>query len=182
MRPIRIKKSKDVELFGRINGDICNVPKYLIPRVRLQVKLTDASSNFYVKNKDAESKFVFKFVDARLYVKRFRPKPTLSFAHNATLANGTLARYNNSMLTLETFPFSASSQSLSKNNAVLGLITKHLLFTMVKDTDYLGLVSTNPYQFRHFDLSYFSLNVNGKYIPTKVLSTNLGHKKTSVSF
>jgi len=48
---------------------------------------------------------------------------------------------------------------------------------MVKNTDFLGSMNTNPYYFRHYDLSYF---LNGKQIPTEGLVLNNGHEKTSV--
>ena len=51
---------------------------------------------------------------------------------------------------------------------------------MVKDTDFLGSMNTNPFYFRHYNLSYFALKVNGKQIPTEGLALNMGHEKTSV--
>jgi len=57
---------------------------------------------------------------------------------------------------------------------------KHLLFTMLKNTDFLGSINTNPYFFRHYDLSYFALNINGKQVPTEGLALNMGHESTSV--
>jgi len=51
---------------------------------------------------------------------------------------------------------------------------------MVKKTAFLGSVMTNPYLFSHYDLNSFALNVNGKQIPTEVLSLGMDHEKTSV--
>ena len=51
---------------------------------------------------------------------------------------------------------------------------------MVKNADFLGSVTTNPYNFRHYDLSSFALNVNGKQIPAEGLSLGMDHEKTSV--
>ena len=51
---------------------------------------------------------------------------------------------------------------------------------MVKNTEFLGSVTTNPYHFRHYDLSSFALNVNGRQVPTKGLSLIMDHEKTSV--
>jgi len=51
---------------------------------------------------------------------------------------------------------------------------------MVKNTKFLGSVTTNPYNFRHYDLSSFALKVNGKLIPTEGLSLGIDHEKTSV--
>jgi hypothetical protein len=53
-------------------------------------------------------------------------------------------------------------------------------FTMVKNADYLGSVTTNPYHFRHYDINYFALNVNGKQIPAEGLALGMDHEKTSV--
>jgi len=41
-------------------------------------------------------------------------------------------------------------------------------------------VTTNPYHFRHYDLSSFALNVNGKQIPTEGTSLGMDHEKKSV--
>jgi len=51
---------------------------------------------------------------------------------------------------------------------------------MVKNTDFLGSLDTNPYNFRHYDLSNFTLFVNGKQIPNEGLSLDMDHEKTSV--
>jgi len=55
----KIKKSKEVPLYGRIHSAICNVPLHLIPGVRMQIRLTKAKPSFYLMNKDAETKTVF---------------------------------------------------------------------------------------------------------------------------
>jgi len=116
-------------------------------------------------NKDAESKSVFQFLDAKLWLKRVRPNPTIPLAHNAVLRKGGVARYNMTSVELKTFTFSSGSQSLSIDNAVLGPIPKRLSFTMIKNKDFLASIDTNPYFFRHCDLQSFALYVNGKQIP-----------------
>jgi len=128
-------------------------------------------------NKDAESKDVFKFLFARLFVKGVRPNPRLPLAHKAIPAKDALSRYNITRFAFKTFIFSAESKSLSIDNAVLGPIPKRLLFTMVKNADYLGSVRTNPLQFRYYHLSYIARNVNGKKIHPEGLSLNMGHEK-----
>jgi len=70
----RISASREVQLFGRLNSDICNVPLYLLPGVRLQISLTKAPPSFTLMNKSVHSKNVFKFLDAQLLVSRVTPK------------------------------------------------------------------------------------------------------------
>jgi len=130
-----IKQSKEVQLYGRIHSDICNVPLYLIPGVRMQIELTKAKPSFYQMKKNAETKTVFKFLDAQLLVNRVRPSPSLLLAHNIALERGALARYNLTRVELKSFTFSSGAQSLSIDNAVLVPIPNRLLFTMVKNTE-----------------------------------------------
>jgi len=59
-------------------------------------------------------------------------------------------------------------------------IPKRLLFTIIKNTDFNGSVDTNPYKFRHYDISEFSLYVNGTRVPSDGLSLDMDHEKTSV--
>jgi len=123
---------------------------------------------------------VFKFLDAQLLINRVRPSPSLLLAHNSALGKGALARYNLTRVELKSFTFYSGAQSLSIEYAVLGTIPKRLLFTMVKNTEFPGSVTNNPYHFRHYDLSSFALNVNGRQVPTEGLSLGMDHEKTSV--
>ena len=176
----RMKQSKEIQLYGRLHSDICNVSRFLLPGVQLYIRLTKAKPTFYLMNKDVKSETVFKFLDAQLLVNRVRANSDILTAHNIALRQGPVALYNMTRVELKTFTFSSGSQSLSIDNAVLGPIPRRLLFTMVKNSNYRGSVTTNPYRFHHYDHSYFALNVNGKQIPAEGLQLGMDHEKTSV--
>jgi hypothetical protein len=82
------KHSKVIQMVGSIHSDICNVPALLLPGVRVQVKLTKVKPEFYVMNKDSDSKVTFKFLDAQLLVKRVKSNPAIPAAHNKALMQG----------------------------------------------------------------------------------------------
>ena len=96
------------------------------------IKLTKAKTEFHLLGSKENGKVYFKVLEALLYVKRIRPSSSILTAHNALLA-GYPIRYNLTRIELKTFTFSAGSQSLSINNAVLGRLPKRLIFTMVKN-------------------------------------------------
>ena len=54
-------------------------------------------------NATADSKTTFKFLNAKLFVKRIRPHPDLLSAQNETLKGGAIARYNLTRVELMTF-------------------------------------------------------------------------------
>lgn len=176
----RCKQSKELQLYGRLHSDLCNLPTYLLPGVRLQIKLTKAKTPFYLMHTDAAHTTGFKFLDATLYVNRVRVNPSLQMALNETLNKGAPAKYHLTRVELKSFTFSQGAQSLSIDNAVIGNLPKRIAFTMLKNTDFLGTLDSNPYNFRHYDLNYFSLFVNGKQYPNEGLSMDMGHEKTSV--
>ena len=176
----KIKHSKDVQLYGRLHSDLCNVPKFLLLGVNLQIKLTKARSSFFLMNATAYSKTTFKFTDAKLIVKRVRPHPELLSAHNDTPKDGAIARYNLTLVELISFTFAPGSNSLSIDNLVLGHIPKCILFTSIKNTDFLGCMAINPFHFRHYVLDSIVLYLNGKQITSEGLSLGMDHEKTSV--
>jgi hypothetical protein len=166
------KQSKEIEMYGRIHSDICNVPKFLLPDIKLHIKFTKAKPSFYLMNHAADSKTVFKFLDAKLFVKRIRPNPRIHLAHEETLKTD-LARYNLTRVELKTFTFSSRPQSLSIDQAINGRIPKRLLFAMIDNRVFLGTVDTNPYNCQHFVLRTFNLIVNGRHkVDTRFLFFN----------
>jgi hypothetical protein len=172
----KIKPSKDVELYGRIHSDICNVAQYLIPGVGLQIKFTQAHQNLFLINNDAASKTVFKFPDAKLLVNRIRPSPAQLIAHNTGLRQGCVAHCNITRVEVKIFTSASGKQSLSIDNAVLGLHPKRILITMLRKKDVLGYVDSNPYNFPHYNLNNFAMYVNGRSLTRA--SPNFGDKKT----
>jgi len=52
----RLSASRDVQLFGRLHTDSCKVPLFMLPGVKLQIKLTKARPRFYLMKKADDSK------------------------------------------------------------------------------------------------------------------------------
>jgi len=96
-------------------------------------------------------------------VRRIRTSPKISVAHSEALSKGCIARYNVRRVELKTFTFAGGPQAVSINT-VLGMFPKRLVFTMVKNTDFLGSRDSNPYNFRHYDLNNFTMYLNGRFL------------------
>jgi hypothetical protein len=60
------------------------------------------------------------------------------------------------------------------------MLPKRLIFTTVNNADFLGSRNSNPYNLCHYDLTNFTMYVNGRQIPSESLSLNMGFEKTSV--
>ena len=51
---------------------------------------------------------------------------------------------------------------------------------MSRNADFISPLDTNPYKFRHYDISDFSLFMKGKRVPSEGISLDMDHEKTSV--
>ena len=154
-------------MYGRLHADICNVPKRLVNGVKMQIKLTKSKPAFYLLSNKEDSKVYFKVLEALLYVKRIRPSAGIITAHNEALLSGHPVRYDLTRIELKTFTFAAGTQSLSLDNAVLVRLLKRLIITRVKNTDFLGSMSSNPFNFRHYDLTHIAMYITGNEVPQK---------------
>jgi hypothetical protein len=77
-------------MVGILHSDICNVATHLLPGFRVQVKLTKARREFYLMNKNSDSKVAFEFLDAQVLVKRVKANPVILVAHNKAFHAGEL--------------------------------------------------------------------------------------------
>ena len=66
-----------------------------------------------------------------------KPSPTLQLAHAKALVKVN-ARYDMIRVALKTFTFEAVMKCVSMDNAVLGILPKPLLFTMLRNVDFTG--------------------------------------------
>ena len=76
---------------------------FILPSVKLRTKLTKVRVIFYLMNKTAESKTIFKFLYAYLLVRSVYPNPAILSVQTMALSNRVLARYNITRVDLETF-------------------------------------------------------------------------------
>ena len=56
-------------MYGRILSDICNVPLYLLPGVKIRIKLRKTRTAFFFTSNKADSKVTFKIRESKLFVK-----------------------------------------------------------------------------------------------------------------
>ena len=103
-------------------------------------------------NPAADSTTTFKFLDAKVYVRRIRVHPSILLAHDDILKTA-VAYYDLTSVTLKIFAFSSGAISLSIDQAVSGHVPKRLLFSMVDNSDVLG-ANNKPLQISGFRYPY----------------------------
>jgi hypothetical protein len=119
--------------------------------------------------------------EASLFVRKAKLSPAVQMAHIKALERGT-AKYP--IRRVETKVFSVPKGNLSANqeNLFLGQLPKRIVIGMVDNAAYNGDIGKNPYHFRHYNLNFLALYMDGQQIPAKPLQPNFEENKWARSY
>lgn len=158
--------SRVVELVSRLNCDLFNQPKLMIPHVEIDIELTPNSDNFLVHAPgvlDAD-RYVVEIVDCRLMVKALEIMDSLSLEFNQKL-DKTPATYNVRKSVIKPIFISAGRFEF---NGLLDAETvpRRVTLALVGNDAFNGRLSLSPFKFKPFNLREISIHTMGKQVPT----------------
>jgi hypothetical protein len=157
--------SKQIDLIGRLHGDIFNQEKFLLNGVDLRIKLVRSRDNFVLMSASAGK---LKIVDATLLIRRVKINPTVLLSISKVLEN-TPAKYPITRTEIKVLTLPAGIQSKSLDNIFLGQQPKRIVVGFVTNKAFNGHYGSNPFNFEHFNMNFFALYADGVQIPSKPL-------------
>lgn len=171
-----VKNSSIVELYGKLHADMLNQPLLLLNNVNLRISLTLNKPEFYFITSHDNDESRIKILEAALYVKHCTINPNVLVAHHKTLER-TNAKYHYKRCEVKSFTV-GKSNSINLDNIVIGQLPTSLIFLMIDNDAYTGTKLKNPYEFKHNDLTSYSLYVNGTPVPNETIITDFssGHQ------
>ncbi|KAM9795148.1 uncharacterized protein F54H12.2-like [Neosynchiropus ocellatus] len=158
-------RSREVELFGPLHGDIFFCERLLLNSVDLRIKLTRANDAFCLMGAE-DSTFRLKITGASLFVKKVTVSPAVRLGHAAALLKGN-ALYPLSRVTVKTYSIPERSRICNQENLFLGNIPKYVVLGMVHHDAFTGKRDLSPFNFYHHDVEYLALCQDGRQIPAK---------------
>jgi len=174
-RSVRQKLSaegKTVDLYGRLHADIFHQHRYLLNGVNMKLRLIPSKSTFnLIAHSDDANPIAPRslITHASLFVRKVRLNPALELAHEKALQQGT-AKYPIKRVNLKTFSISQGSLGCVKDNLYLGQLPTRLIVGLVDSTAFNGSYSKNPFNFKTQNITYMSLHVQGRQIPSTPLT------------
>ncbi|GFR17706.1 uncharacterized protein F54H12.2 [Trichonephila clavata] len=158
------KDSKLIDMIGPLHFDLGNQSKCLINSVNFRVKLERNKDSFALMS--ATQDFKILILHASLFVRKVKVAPSILIAHEVALSKGVIK-----MLIRRTevkyFSLSSGMQSVTIPNAFIGQLPTRLIIGMVSNTAFNGDFSKNPFNFKHYDLSYLCILCGNRMIPSK---------------
>ncbi|XP_066486683.1 uncharacterized protein F54H12.2-like [Tiliqua scincoides] len=159
-------ESRKIELLGYLHADLFFQEKLLLNGVDVKIKLTWSKDRFCLMTDDANVCYKLKILVAALFVKKVRVAPGLRLEHAEALLT-TTTKYPVDHVSMKVFSLPAGSLVSNQENLFLGQLLKMVVIGLVDNDTFRGTFSKNPFNFKHYDISFFAIYLSGYQILAK---------------
>ena len=171
-------KSGTAQLIGKLHSDVFFQNKYLLNGVDMKIKLIRNSNKLVLMAKD-DSDFKLKITHTSFYVRKVKVNDGIQLKHIEKMEKSLKsALYPIRRVTMKSFNVAMGSLSCNEENLFNGILPKRLVIGMVDSESFEGKYSLNPFNFKHKNLKYCSLLVDGKMLPQKPLISDFKNNQT----
>lgn len=110
--------------------------------------------------------YKINIVAASLFVKKVSVSPAIRLGHAQALLTAT-AKYPVDTVYLKTFSIPTGTRVSNQENLFLGTLRKSIVIGMVDNDSFTGAYNKNPFAFKHYDLEFLAVYVDGQQFPAK---------------
>ncbi|GBM31293.1 Uncharacterized protein F54H12.2 [Araneus ventricosus] len=175
-----IEKSKVLDLIGNLHCDIFYQDRLLLNLVDLKVKLIRSKPEFCLIA-PATANFSVIIEHASLFVRKVKVSPGVLLGHAKALQS-TPAKYPIDRVLSKMYSISKGSFSFSQDNVFLGQMPKRLIITCVDNDAFNGTYNSNPFHFKHNNLNFLGVYVDGNPISSKPLEPDYSNGQSIRAF
>lgn len=167
--------SSSVEMIGRLHLDAFNQPKLLLNGVDMRIRLNRSKNTFHLQYDPADGGFETQISKATLYIRKVKLNPKVQMAHIKALEKGT-AKYPLRRVETKTFSVPAGNLQATQPNLFLGQRPKRLVIGLVDNDAFNGVPGKSPFNFKHYDMNYLAVYVDGTQVPTRPYTPDFNQK------
>lgn len=164
-----LNANKSIDLIGHIHSEMFNQDRLLLNGVEVGIKFVKSKDGFAIMDPTGAYKIAIN--DSALYVRRVKVYPNILLEHSKLLSSMS-AKYPVTRVQVKNVVLHSGILSETIDNIFMGTVPRRIICGFVKNQAYNGTRSTNPFNFEHFNLNYFSLSVDGVQIPSRHLQPN----------
>ncbi|GFW12716.1 uncharacterized protein F54H12.2 [Trichonephila clavipes] len=157
-----LKESATVDMIGCIHSDLFHQDRLLLNLLDLKIKLIRSKPEFYLQGSEG-----FKVVldHVSLFIRKVRVNPGVILGQVKALEK-TSAKYHINRVLCKVYSIPKGSMSFIQDNIFSGQMPKKLLVGCVDNEAFHGAFSKSPYEFKHFNLNFIGVYVNGQPVLT----------------
>ena len=168
-RHARAVAGRDVDMIGRLHCDIFHQERYLLNNVDVKIRLIPSKNTFNIMAAGDNFKSIISH--ASMFVRKVRLNPAVTLSHAKALERGT-AKYPLKRVVVKTFSIPRGNVSVVQDNLFLSQTPNRLVIGLVDSAAFNGESTSNPFNFQMLGLSFLSLYLDGKQVPSKPLQPN----------
>ena len=168
-RHARAVAGRDVDMIGRLHCDIFHQERYLLNNVDVKIRLIPSKNTFNIMAAGDNFKSIISH--ASMFVRKVRLNPAVTLSHAKALERGT-AKYPLKRVVVKTFSIPRGNVSVVQDNLFLSQTPNRLVIGLVDSAAFNGESTSNPFNFQTLGLSFLSLYLDGKQVPSKPLQPN----------
>ncbi|GFY27109.1 uncharacterized protein F54H12.2 [Trichonephila clavipes] len=155
------KESATVDMIGFIHSDLFHQDRLLLNLVDLKIKLILSKPEFCLQGSEG-----FKVVldHVSLFIRKVRVNRGVILGHAKALEK-TSAKYPINRALCKVYSIPKESMSFIQDNIFSGQMPKTLFVGCVDNEAFHGAFSKSPYEFKHFNLNFIGVYVDGQPVP-----------------
>lgn len=169
-RSTMIEKGKVLEMIGNLHCDIFYQDRLLLNMVDLKLKLVRSKPEFCLISPE-KGDYQIVIEHASLFMRKVKVSPGVLIGHARALEKST-AKYPIHRVVCKMYSIPAGSFSFSQDNVFLGQLPKRLVLACIDNDAFNGTYTTNPYNFKHNDVNFIGVYVDGNPACHKPLTPN----------
>ncbi|XP_003730196.2 uncharacterized protein F54H12.2-like [Strongylocentrotus purpuratus] len=163
-----IAESRLLSMLGPIYADVFFQERLLLPGVDLKLKLNRSKDAFCLLSSKANADYKVKIESAALFVRRVKTSPSIMITHAKALEK-TTAKYPLNKVDVRSFSIPTGNMSINRDNLFLGQLPNRIVIGLTDNDAYNGSYAKNPYNFKHLNINYISVTIDGEMVPMRPL-------------
>ena len=168
------KFSKTFETFGRIHSEMFVQPKLLPGKHELRIRLHRADPDFCLIGRDANAKYRIAIESAVLMMRHCTIAPHVTLAHTTALHTKNI-KYPVRRVEMKFFTKRAGHGDITESNPVNGQIPRRIVIGLAETEAFNGKITSNPFNFKHFNADKVELHLNGMPVPFEELEMDFAN-------
>ena len=167
-----IERSKTLPLICRLHQDMFLQKRFLINGVGIKLKLTRNADKFLLMAADG-SDFKLKITHAAFFVRKVTINKGIVLQHIQKMEKQLLpALYPIRKVEMKTYHIATGSLAWNEEGLFSGILPRRIVIGLVDGAAFDGAYHRNPFNFKHHNLKYCSLLIDGKMRPQTPLDSN----------
>lgn len=164
------KESKIFEMMGTPFVDLFMQDRWLMPGIDMRVEFTRSDDEFHLMV-DSSKGIETNIIEAKLLVKKRTVLPSVLLNHMKQWESKPIL-YPMRRVDCKTFTIGPSTLQVVQENLIHGQLPQRMIIGLVNSKAFQGDYKLNPFHFKHFDVSYMNVQVNGEQVSVGPLNLN----------